>query len=121
MIRYLIITVFIFLYSINAYAVSLFDALNQTYKNNTQLNAEREKIKASEEDINISNANYKPSLTLSGSKSIEDTNKLTNQSGGDANVSDVDPFTTSSTRARSAAKSAALDTGTSKKSPISSG
>jgi outer membrane protein len=32
---------------------------------------------------------------LSGSKSLENTNKLTNQSGGDASISDVDPFTTS--------------------------
>ena len=95
MIKNLLLTTFIFLVSFNVYAVSLFDALNQTYKNNTQLNAERENIKASEEEINISNANYKPSLTLSGSKSIENTNKLTNQSGGDASVSDVDPFTTS--------------------------
>ena len=79
----------------NVSAVTLYDALNQTYKNNIQLNAERENLKASEEDVNISKADYKPSLTLSGSKSIEDTNKLTNQSGGDAAISDVDPFTTS--------------------------
>jgi outer membrane protein len=73
----------------------LYDALNQTYQNNIQLNAERENIKASEEDINISKADYKPTLTLSGSKSIENTNKLTNQSGGDASSSDADPLTTS--------------------------
>jgi outer membrane protein len=79
----------------NVLAVTLYDALNQTYENNIQLNAERENLKASEEEINISKANYKPSLTLSGSKSVEDTNKLTNQSGGDATISDVDPFTTS--------------------------
>jgi outer membrane protein len=84
-----------FFYFSNAFSVTLYDALNQTYKNNVQLNAERENIKASEEDVNISKADYKPSLTLSGSKSIEDTNKLTNQSGGDATISDVDPFTTS--------------------------
>ena len=76
-------------------AVSLYDALNQTYQNNIQLNAERESLKASEEDVNISKANYKPSLTLSGSKSQEDTNKLTNQSGGNATITDVDPFTAS--------------------------
>ena len=76
-------------------AVTLYDALNQTYQNNIQLNAERENIKASEEDINISKADYKPTLTLSGSKSIENTNKLTNQSGGDASSSDADPLTTS--------------------------
>ena len=79
----------------NVSAVSLYDALNQTYQNNIQLNAERENLKASEEDINISKSDYKPSLTLSGSKSKENTSKLTNQSGGDATISDVDPFTTS--------------------------
>ena len=83
------------LYFSNALAVTLLDALNQTYQNNIQLNAERENIKASEEDVNIAKADYKPSLTLSGSKSIENTNKLTNQSGGDASINDVDPFSTS--------------------------
>ena len=79
----------------NAIAVTLYDALNKTYQNNIQLNAERENIKASEEDINISKADYKPTITLSGSKSLENTNKLTNQSGGDATINDADPFTTS--------------------------
>ncbi len=83
------------LYFSNALAVTLLDALNHTYQNNIQLNAERENIKASEEDINISKADYMPSLTLSGSKSIEETNKLTNQSGGNATITDVDPLTTS--------------------------
>ena len=78
----------------NTFAVTLLDALNQTYQNNIQLNAERENIKVSEEDVNISKADYKPSLTLSGSKSFENTNSLTNQSGGDASINDVDPFTT---------------------------
>ena len=79
----------------NAVAVTLYDSLNQTYQNNIQLNAERENIKVSEEDINISKADYNPSLTLSGSKSIEETNKLTNQSGGNASITNNDPFTTS--------------------------
>ena len=79
----------------NAIAVTLYDALNQTYQNNVQLNAERENLKASEADINISKADYMPSLILSGSKSIENTNKLTNQTGGDSTISDVDPLTTS--------------------------
>ena len=79
----------------NVAAVTLYDALNQTYQNNIQLNAERENLKASEEDINISKAEYKPSLTLSGSKSKEDTNKLTNQNSRDSAINDVDPFTTS--------------------------
>ena len=91
---FIIVIASIFYFS-NAFAVTLLDALNQTYKNNIQLNAERENIKASEEDVNIAKADYKPSLTLSGSKSIENTNKLTNQSGGDATTNDVDPFSTS--------------------------
>ena len=78
-----------------AYSITLYDALKQTYNDNTQLNAERENFKASEEDVNISKAEYKPSLTLSGSKSVEETNKLTNQSGADAAINDVDPFTKS--------------------------
>ena len=91
---FLIVIASIF-YLNNAIAITLYDALNQTYQNNIQLNAERENIKASEEDINISKADYMPSLTLSGSKSIEETNKLTNQSGGNATITDVDPLTTS--------------------------
>ena len=64
----------------------LTEALSQAYKNNPELNAERENIKVSEEDLNISKGDYLPTLTLSGSKSKEDTNKLTNQSGGDASL-----------------------------------
>ena len=91
---FILISLILFNFS-NALAVTLYDALNQTYRNNIQLNAERENIKISEEDINISKADYKPSITLSGSKSLEETNKLTNQSGGDATASDVNPLTTS--------------------------
>jgi len=93
--KILIVISLVLLHVSSASAVTLYDALNQTYQNNIQLNAERENIKASEEDINISKADYKPKLTLSGSKSVENTNKLTNQSGGDASSSDSDPFTTS--------------------------
>ena len=91
---FVLIILSIFYFS-NAFGVTLLDALNLTYKNNIQLNAERENIKVSEEDVNISKADYKPSLTVKGSKSFENTNELTNQSGGDASITDVDPFTTS--------------------------
>ena len=87
-----IITIF----SLNkSFAITLTEALIQTYKNNTELNAERENIKVSREDLKISKSSYLPTLTITGSKSIEETKKLTNQSGGDASISDVDPFTTS--------------------------
>ena len=93
--KIIISLLFLFLFSKNAFAITLYEALNDTYKYNTQLNAERENIKASEEDINISKSEYMPSLTLSSTKSFEDTKKLTNQTGGDASINDVDPLTTS--------------------------
>ena len=93
--KIILILSIVLLFSVNAFAITLYDALNETYQNNTQLNAERENIKASIEDVNISEADYKPSLTLKGSKSFENTNKLTNQSGGDASISDVNPLTSS--------------------------
>ena len=76
-------------------AVTLFEALNEAYKNNTDLNAERENISISEEDLNISKSNYLPSVTISGSKSQEDTSKLTNRAGVEQSVNDVDPSTQS--------------------------
>ena len=60
----------------NVSAITLYDALNKAYQNNIQLNAERESLKASEQDVNISKGNYLPSLTLSGTQSQEDTTKL---------------------------------------------
>ena len=87
--------ILILFFSANANALTLSDALNETYKNNTELNAERENIKASIEDINISKADYMPSVTLSGSKSYENTNTLENQDGSGASISDVNPLTTS--------------------------
>ena len=84
-----------FFFSAKAFAVTLYDALNETFRNNTELNAERENINASVEDINISKADYMPSVTLSGSKSYENTNTLKNQDGSGASISDTNPLTTS--------------------------
>ena len=50
---------------------------------------------AFETELKISKSDYLPSATITSSKSQEDTNKLTNQSGGDATISDVDPLSTS--------------------------
>jgi len=75
------------------FAATLFEALTEAYKNNTDLNAERENIDISEEDLKISKGNYLPSVIISGSKSQEDTSKLTNRTGTDISVSDVDPLT----------------------------
>ena len=93
--KILLITFIIILNTNTVHAVTLLDAIKQTFKNNAELNAERENINVSKQDLNISKADYLPSLTITGSKSNEETNKLTNQGGGDASISDVDPFTTS--------------------------
>ncbi len=91
MIRILIIiTSFIFLIS-NANAETFFTALKKAYNDNNELNAERESLNISEQELKISISSYLPSVSLSGSKSSEDTNKLTNQNGTDALISDVDP------------------------------
>mgnify|MGYP001426689896 FL=1 len=79
------------------HAETFISALKKTYKNNPELNAEREILNISEQELKISTSSYLPTVTLSGSKSQEDTNKLTNQSGGDATVNDVDPVVKSIT------------------------
>jgi len=78
-----------------AFAVTLSEALLQAYINNPELNAERENINISEEDLKISKSNYLPSVIISGSKSQEDTSKLTNKAGNDIIVNDVEPLTQS--------------------------
>ena len=79
----------------NSFAITLPEALLQAYKNNPELNAERENIEVSKEDLNISKSEYLPSVTLSGSKSRENTDKLTNQSGVDQSINDANPLTQS--------------------------
>ncbi len=91
MIRILfILTSFVFLLN-NADAETFSAALKKAYKDNNELNAERESLNISEQELKISKSSYLPSVTLSGSKSLEDTNKLTNQNGTNAAISDVDP------------------------------
>ena len=91
MIRILfIITSLIFLLN-SASAETFSAALKKAYNDNNELNAERESLNISEQELKISMSSYLPSVTLSGSKSSEDTNKLTNQNGTDATISDVDP------------------------------
>ena len=90
-IKIIIILFLLTLYSKNEFAVSLSEALLQAYKNNSELNAERENIEVAKQDLKISKSEFLPSVTLSGSKSQENTGKLTNRSGGDAQINDVDP------------------------------
>ena len=66
-------------------------ALKRAYENNPELNAEREGINISEQEYKVSISSYLPSITLEGSKSDEDTEKLTNRDGSNATITDVDP------------------------------
>jgi len=77
------------LFSQQSYAVTLTEALLEAYKNNPELNAERENFKVSKENLNISKSEFLPSLTLSSSNSNESTDKLTNRSGDDVSPTDV--------------------------------
>ena len=90
-----LILLFTLLLNQQAIAVTLSEALLEAYKNNPELNAERENIKVSKEDLNISKSEFLPSLTLSSSRSKESTEKLTNRSGANVSSTDVDPKTRS--------------------------
>ena len=60
----------------NLNAETFISALKKAYNNNPELNAERESLNISEQELKISKSNYLPTVTLSGSKSDEETNKL---------------------------------------------
>jgi len=75
----------------SVFAETFMSALKRAYETNPELNAERENLNISEQELNISKGSYLPTVTLSGSKSQEDTNKLTNRSGANAAITDVDP------------------------------
>jgi len=79
----------------NAFSVPLSKALLQAYNENPVLNAERENIQVSKEDVKISRSQFLPSVTLSGSKSQENTEKQTDGSGANSSFTDVDPKTQS--------------------------
>ena len=86
----IIITSFLFLLN-SAIAETFSTALKKAYKSNPELNAERESLNISEQELKISISSYLPSVTLSGSKSEEDTERLTNRNGSNASITDVDP------------------------------
>ena len=66
-------------------------ALKRAYANNSELNAERQSINISEQELKVSKSSYLPTITIEGSKSDEDTEKLTNRDGTNASFNDVDP------------------------------
>ena len=93
--KILLIIILSMLASFNLNAESFTSALSKAFKNNSELNAERENINISKQELKISQGNYLPTVTLSSSKSQEDTDKLTNKAGENTTINDVDPFTKS--------------------------
>ena len=84
--------ILVFTLSVNlASAETLKAALKRAYITNPELNAERESLNISEQELKVSQSLYLPTITLEGSKSQEDTNKLTNRDGSSASSTDVDP------------------------------
>ncbi len=67
----------------NVLAQDLLFFLDSAYKNNPQLKAERENLKAKKENINISRSEFLPSISLSGSiESSQSTNRTDNTGAG---------------------------------------
>jgi len=87
---FIIIFSYLFFLSV-ASAETFTTALKKAYNNNPELNAEREGLNISEQELKISKSSYLPTITLSGSKSEEDTEKLTNRDGSSASITNVDP------------------------------
>ena len=85
----IILTYSLFLSGVSAETFTT--ALKKAYTNNPELNAERESLNISEQELNISKGSYLPTVTLSGSKSEEKTDKLTNRDGSNASITNVDP------------------------------
>jgi outer membrane protein len=93
--KILLILLSITFFNGSVFAVTLSKALLQAYNENPELNAERENIQTSKEDVKISRSEFLPSITLLGSKSQEDTKKLTDRSGTTSTITDVNPETQS--------------------------
>ena len=85
----IILTYLFFLSGVSAETFT--SALKKAYTNNPELNAERESLNISEQDLKISKSTYLPTVTLSGSKSEQETDKLTNRDGSSASITNVDP------------------------------
>lgn len=78
----IIIVLFFSIFFFNeAKATSLLKALSQAYKNNPTINAERENLNISEEEINEAKSEFLPTITISGYLSDENTTRQTDRKG----------------------------------------
>ena len=80
------------IFSIGSVSAETFNAaLKRAFETNPELNAERESLNISEQELKVSISSYLPTITLEGTRSQEHTEKLTNQDGTNAAFTDVDP------------------------------
>ena len=89
----ILIILFSFLIFSQSNADDLMKALSDAYYKNPELNAERENILVSKEDLKISRSEFLPSITITGSRSEQTTDKLTDRSGANTTITDVDTET----------------------------
>ncbi len=89
----ILIILFSFLIFSQSNADDLMKALSDAYYKNPELNAERENILVSKEDLKISRSEFLPSITITGSKSDQTTDKLTDRSGNETAITDVNTET----------------------------
>ena len=64
--KFLVITFGFFFILTSSNAETFFNALKKAYQNNPELNAERESLNISEQELNISKSSYLPTVTLRG-------------------------------------------------------
>ncbi|MDC0449837.1 TolC family protein [Pelagibacteraceae bacterium] len=91
-----IIIILIFNFN-SAFASRFLTYLENAYKNNPTLNAERENYKAIKENINISRSEFLPSVSVSEIQSSQQNSNRTNQSGSALNDTNNDTTTQSVT------------------------
>ena len=78
-----VIIFILFIFNANViFANEFLTYLENAYKNNPTLNAERENYKAIKENINISRSEFLPSISISGSQNSQQNSNRTNQAGG---------------------------------------
>ena len=93
-ITFIIISIFNFN---SAFASEFLTYLENAYKNNPTLNAERENYKAIKENINISRSEFLPSVSVSETQSSQQNSNRTNQSGSALNDTNNETTTQSAT------------------------
>ena len=93
--KIVLIILFLITFPFNANSATLKSALILSFENNLELQAERKNLEVQKEVLNISKSDFLPTMTLTGKKNFEETHELTNQTGGDASVTDVDTLSSS--------------------------